>query len=247
LGERAAAIYSRPLFLNSILFKPTSFMSQDDMFIDKIRYGNPSKEEYNNMQVRNFLTIALEEDLKQFPFPKNSTHVVKQELQMLLDYQDSDTVEMRKQIFDVGMIPEIVNICAANGKDAGEVDKICKQVTNDVLPLITKLKYYYNRPRPYQLAYYFHFKLFPYFSKFVSSPCYPSGHATLGAVICEVLGSRYRGAYAGMKELTGMIAESRLYMGVHYVSDNNFALQVAERICTNKDFRKKYEFDIYLD
>lgn len=222
-------------------------MSQDDMFIDKIRFGNPSKEDQHNMQVKNFLTLALEEDLKQFPFPKNSSRATKEELLMLLDYQKSDTVETRKKVFDVGMVPEIINICAANGKDPHVIKQICDQVTHDVLPLITKLKYYYNRPRPYQLAYYFHFALFPDFSKFVSSPCYPSGHATLGAVICEVLGSRNQGAYAGMKELTGMIAESRLYMGVHYMTDNNFALSVAQRVCENKDFRLRHQFDVYLD
>lgn len=223
-------------------------MSQDDMFIDKIRFGNPSKEDYHNMsQDKNFLIMALFEELKQYPFPKNSSEIVKRELKMLLEYQHSETVETRKKVFDVGMVPEIINICAHNGKDPAVVRQICDQVTHDVLPLITKLKYFYNRPRPYQLSYYFHFKLFPDFSKFVSSPCYPSGHATLGAVICEVLGSRCRDAYAGMKELTGMIAESRLYMGVHYVSDNNFALQVAQRICENKDFRKKHLFDVYLD
>jgi hypothetical protein len=221
-------------------------MADNTFWVDKLVYGNPSRDDVQNMEVKNFLTAALYEDLCGYPCPGNSSVAVKHELSELLKYAKSSDADDRKRMLDVGLVPAIVQNCAENGIDPAVVGPIAQSVVRDVLPLVTRLKYRYNRPRPFQLAYYYNVKLFPDFSKFVSSPSYPSGHACLGGVICEVLGSRIQGAYAAMKGFAGDIAETRLYMGVHYLSDNNFALQVAQRICELPQFREKYEFDVYL-
>ena len=36
------------------------------------------------------------------------------------------------------------------------------------------------------------------------------------------------------------VAYSRLYLGVHYPSDNDFAIEIAKEILKHPDFTKKY-------
>jgi hypothetical protein len=44
-----------------------------------------------------------------------------------------------------------------------------------------------------------------------------------------------------LKELADDISVSRLYMGVHYPSDTEFANYVVDVVLSHPDFRKKYK------
>lgn len=212
---------------------------------DDIKYGNPSLEDVNNMTVLTYLDGLLPSLCMRTPFV-NSSVATREELNQLQEYSKNTEHSIRRREFDGALIPYIVDLFAKNGADAENVNKTCNELAEDLLPLITKLKYHFQRPRPYQLAYYYKLAFFPSFSKFVSSPSYPSGHTVLCAVIAEVLGTHYSLQYAGLysvlQNFTGEVMESRLYMGVHYASDNRFALEVAQAVINNKEFRQKYEF-----
>ena len=103
-----------------------------------------------------------------------------------------------------------------------------------------KLKFYYNRPRPYQLANYYKLKLFPYNSYVAYTPSFPSGHTVQAYVILNVISSKYPTYHSYCKEIIDDVAYSRIYMGEHYPSDNDFAKVIGKEILKHPEFTKKY-------
>jgi membrane-associated phospholipid phosphatase len=209
-------------------------------FIDEIQYGNPSKEDYHNMTQKSYLDRLLP-TLRSYTPPKNSWEKTQKELNTLIEFGKQVNEKTRKTIFDTSLVPYINDLFERNGADPEQVRKTTLQITNDVLPIITKLKYTFQRPRPFQLAKYYQVKLFPDYSYFVSSPSYPSGHTTLAAVICEVLGNHYPEAFDIMRSFVSEVAKSRLLLGVHYPSDNTMAFLTAREIVANPEFRIRYK------
>lgn len=208
--------------------------------IDEIVFGNPSKQDYQNMQVPGYLDSLLDE-LKTFLPPPNSSDETKQELIVLLRYTKSTHIS-RKELFDKMLIPHLNDLFVRNGAKQEEVCEITESIVKDVLPIITKLKYHYQRPRPYQLAYYYpEMELYPDFSHFVSSPAYPSGHGVMGLVAGHVLGNLYPESHSVMKNFMREILQSRLALGVHYPTDNQFAETVALAIVSHPEFQHKYD------
>lgn len=211
----------------------------ENSFINKIVFGNPSKEDHNNISVSNYLD-KLFPPLCKYSNPRNNSELTKKELQQLVNSVDSNS-ENRKKLFDSSLMPFVNDLFVRNGADKSEVEATTGNIINDVLPLVTKLKYFFNRPRPYQLAYYHgNMPLFPYFSHFVSSPSYPSGHSTLAIVTGHVLGNHYPNSWQVMQDFVVEVQESRVLLGVHFPSDNVMAQLTAKQIINYPQFRAKY-------
>lgn len=206
--------------------------------IDKIVFGNPSARDYKIMQEQNYLDRLIP-DFKMFPPPKNSSETTKKELQSLTDFVNTKR-EIQHHLFDEQLIAYIKKIFVDAGADQENIDMTAHNIMIDVVPLITKLKYFFNRPRPSQLACYYGLHLFPDFSYFTNTPSFPSGHSTLTAITCEVLGNHYPESYSRMKELIESVSVSRLYIGAHYPSDNDMSMVVAKRVISNPEFKLRH-------
>ena len=97
-----------------------------------------------------------------------------------------------------------------------------KQVMPGVKAIILRLKYYYNRPRPWQIA---QAKGLPLNSETLqssSSPSYPSGHATQGRFVARYLADLYPEYEEEIRKIGEEIAYSRNMAKVHYPSDSKF-------------------------
>jgi hypothetical protein len=106
--------------------------------------------------------------------------------------------------------------------------------------VILKLKYHFQRPRPYQLAQHYKLKLFPFSSVSAETPSYPAGHTFQAALICHVLGNHFPEKFSYFDSLAKDIEYSRIYLGLHYPSDNDFSLYCVETIIKDKDFKARY-------
>lgn len=212
-----------------------------DEFIDQIVFGNATIQDLQVMKDENYLVRALAPDMRRWTPPKNSSRATKEELNILVEYSVTQEKNGRKQVFDQALIPYIEQLFVRNGADAAFVKKIAQEVVDDIIPIITLLKYTFNRPRPFQLAYYQQLRLHPQYSYFVSSPSFPSGHTAIAAVLCEVLGNHFPDSYEAMVAFRKEVSESRLYMGVHYPSDNNSSMMLSEKICGNPEFKIKFK------
>lgn len=213
--------------------------------LDQLAWGNPSIEDLSNIKLTTYLDDLLPDLKDHAPF-LNTSAGTRQELAQLATYSEYREHSARRHVFDGELVPYVNDLFIRNGCDPDHVKTISQNVVADVLPLITKLKFFYQRPRPAQLAYYLKIPFFPHFSKYVSSPSYPSGHSVLAGVLTEVLSGEYSavfpGCYEVMRKFSGEVMESRLYMGVHYPSDNRFALHVAQQILNHSGFHVKYDF-----
>ena len=97
----------------------------------------------------------------------------------------------------------------------------------DISGLIMQLKDYYQRARPYQVAYYTEQNLVPFNSASANTPSYPSGHSTQAYFIGLVESFKYPHKEKEIKKFCSMIAKSRETMGVHYESDTDFGKTIA--------------------
>ena len=214
------------------------------MTIDNIVFGNPSQEDYTQIRTQSILD-DLFPNLRKKSAPSNSQLGTQQELNEVIEAINNVNPEsdqfQKWQILDKSLVPFIKNSFITHGADSEQIHSLLDNVVYDVLPLCTKLKYEFNRPRPAQLAHYYQLKLMPYFSNFAhSSPSYPSGHTLICAVVTKVLTHYYPSAKESLQDGLRELAYSRIALGLHYPSDNEFAIHIADKIIDHPEFKKKY-------
>lgn len=214
------------------------------MEFNDLKFGNPNRKHITSINTNGYLDTLLDE-LSSYPPLENESKDVLLELDTLVKYTDFlEQDEKLKKKFDLYdsdfenyMIERLIN----QGVEQDELISLVKEIHNDIVPLLIKLKYKYNRIRPYQLAYYRKVELNPFKSKSSDSPSYPSGHCFQVRIYVEVIGNKYPKYYQALQELAADIIWSRLYMGLHYPSDNEFALYASECVLKHPEFIKKYK------
>jgi len=103
----------------------------------------------------------------------------------------------------------------------------------DVEVLAIKLKVYYNRPRPYQLAKHYGIDLDYNHSiqnNSANTPSYPSGHTLSAYFSAKVMSLIEPNLKPSLIERARMVADSRVYEGVHFKSDNDFSIYLVDNI-----------------
>ncbi len=210
-------------------------------FLNQVTYGNPNYE-MKILLEKECLVGDLFPELTKEPYPKNDSEATKQELNEVVSaLKDLDTINptlLRRYIsYDRALIPYIDNILKAE-----EVDEmqLMRSIQRDIAPLIIKLKFKFQRPRPYQLANYYKLSLFPMKSTSALTPAYPSGHTIQAIVILTIVGNKHPKLYQSCKRLWEDVAFSRIALGVHYPSDNDFSQEVANKILQHPEFAEKY-------
>lgn len=206
-------------------------------------YGNPSRNFLPYLKKESYLDSLLGE-LASYPFPSNDGQDVIDEINQLINYTntlDSDEVlQKRYKLYDTNFEGYFINVLANVGIDRQEVTDTIKQIHDDVVPFLIKLKYHFQRLRPYQLSHNLNMRLYVFESVTANTPSYPSGHTIQSKLYADVLGNKYPRYYRQLQGLAADIAESRLSMGLHYPSDVLFSEYVAEVCLNHPEFKKKY-------
>jgi hypothetical protein len=210
-----------------------------------LTYGNPSRNYLPYLKTESYLDSLLGE-LASYPFPSNNGQDVIDEINQLINYTNTlssdEVVQKRYKLYDTQFESYFVNVLTNVGLDRQEVIDTIKQIHDDVVPLILKLKYHYQRVRPYQLSHILSMRLYPFESEAqtTNTPSYPSGHSIQSKLYADVLGNKFPKYYKQLQALAADISESRLAMGVHYPSDILFSEYVSEVVLNHPDFKKKY-------
>lgn len=208
-----------------------------------LTYGNPSRNYLPYLKTESYLDSLMGE-LASYPFYNNNGQEVIDEINQLINYTNTlssdEVVQKRFKLYDTKFEEYFVNVLTNVGLDRQEVYDTIKQIHDDVVPLIVKLKYHYQRVRPYQLSHILSMRLYPFESATSMTPSYPSGHSIQSKLYADVLGNKYPKFYKQLQALAADISESRLAMGLHYPSDVIFAEYVTELCLNHPEFKKKY-------
>ena len=209
-----------------------------------LTYGNPNRTLLPYTKKESFLDSLLSE-LYSYPYPDNNSQEVIDELNQLIGLTNSiaDNAEMhqRNNIYDNSFQEYIINVLSNTGIDKQEIAQLIDSIDEDIKPIIVKLKYYYQRIRPNQLAHLLQMNLYPFDSKSADTPSYPSGHTFNSKIYCAVLGNKYPKYYKQLMSLAQDCSDSRMYMGLHYASDAAFGSYAADCVLDHPEFKKKYK------
>ena len=123
--------------------------------------------------------------------------------------------------------------------------KVIETLVDQSRKFIMAAKYKYNRPRPYQVAEFYDINLNGTQLDSMKTPSYPSGHATQGYLVAEVLKSMIPHIAPELNRLAEDIAYSRIVAKAHFPSDKAFGKKVAKIIY--RGFRKSLSEAIKID
>lgn len=209
--------------------------------INEVTYGNPTYQQKEVLDKKSIVGDLFTE-LSKEECPANGSEATKQELNQiksaLENLEKSNPQDLRRYMnMDKSLIQYIEQLLRAEQIDETET---IRGIVGDIQPLILKLKYKFQRPRPYQLANYRKLKLFPLQSISALSPAFPSGHSIQAMVIMTVIGRKHPNLTQFSKRFYEDVMDSRVAIGVHYPSDNDFSVKVANAILEHPKFVDKY-------
>jgi hypothetical protein len=210
-------------------------------WINNVTYGNPVDEFLPYL--KNGAYQSIYEQLKEYPFPPNDSEATQDELRELIAYQNMPEQQDEKIIARyMGYNDDVVGIFKkyVTSKIGENLDSEIDEVIEDSKFVLLKLKFFYQRPRPYQVAQYYKAKLFPFKSMTAISPSYPSGHVFQARLLTELIGNKFPEHYEFLKNLTHDISVSRMFLGLHFPSDNDFAVYCVKTLTKSKEFTTKY-------
>ena len=105
-------------------------------------------------------------------------------------------------------------------------DDEIEPIVNASVDVIKKLKQYYNRPRPHELAKQFNIDLDHFELASMKTPAYPSGHSTQGFLLADYLKEDYPEKAKELDNLANNISDSRNVARAHYKSDSDFGKEL---------------------
>ena len=209
--------------------------------INTITFGNPTQEQLHFIKayIRQHHNIIKVED---YPFPKNDSLVTIQELNNIVDSLDKISMDHNStKLDDFLRINENLD-GALIGYFKEEFDfnftELIDKITQEFYPLIYKLKYYYNRPRPYQLASILKLNLFPF--QTTDTPSYPCGDVLLAKLILKAINQKHPELKENCDNLVNVVATSKIFLGQNYQSDIDFSFEIADEIIKSETFKEAY-------
>jgi acid phosphatase (class A) len=212
-----------------------------DTEINKVRYGQPTKEKHELASVPkdkirdwfmdNGLTSKLIDEA-----PANDSETTRKDLDIILGKMKNATGDdltfARYVDHEENVAQVFIDFLESKGIELGMGDWF--SVDSQTESLLFWLKNAINRPRPYQLAYYYELPFYQLIHTDASSAAYPSGHALTAFVMSEHLSLTYPEHRAELIALGKRVAESRELTGIHYPSDTAISQAISDIIFKNK-------------
>lgn len=200
--------------------------------INSLQYGNPRLEQFFVMSEGCSTDQYIDEFKELFP-PENNSSQVKEELRLVTDKMKSlGNPQIRNEYLSIDQ--DLRTYLGMYGSQMGVTnlaewfDELNKVSGSFVL----KLKYFFQRPRPYQLASLYDIELYPLQSCSSLTPAFPSGH-TFQAFMCE----KYLESRGVKNNLSETVARSRVALGLHFPSDNQGSFEIAEKMIEKPEIK----------
>lgn len=200
---------------------------------------------YGLITVEQKLTISrldkglfdLANEFKKYSYPNIATS--KKEIDLMIEFQNSILSKPNWKEYYKTFKEIDENLSLFISKYVFEIGidispKQLQNIYNRFDSLILYLKDIFNRPRPYQLAYYTGQDLKNFKTVTGHSPAYPSGHTFQGWLTCLMLIKKYPSKKNELLKLANIIEQSRVVLGYHFPSDNKFGKLIAIQLSSKK-------------
>jgi len=105
-----------------------------------------------------------------------------------------------------------------------------KMLTKSLEDIITRIKKYYDRPRPAELAKSMGIDFLSDNLDTAQSPSYPSGHTIQSYVVAKMLSNQFPEYEEDLLAIAEIIAQSRIDRGVHFPTDIEYGREVASSL-----------------
>ena len=123
-------------------------------------------------------------------------------------------------------LPIFEKICTKNKVNFPK--KYMEKLIDEAAEIIIKVKYKYNRPRPFQLAPILGINLRSDIVDTAKTPSFPSGHSCQGKLVANVLSKMYPELVEKFQKVAEEISYSRYIGGVHFPSDLVYGDELAD-------------------
>lgn len=200
-----------------------------------LKYGNPPLDYYNVMKMKDPI-LNWRKYLKIIPKPQDHrSDAVKKELLYLKKLNESLTKKQKKRI-NLHDVPtyDFIDFLKENGYDVNF--KLFKAINDELGNMILNIKNHINRPRPFQMALYHKIDLYPLRSQTAWSGSYPSGHGFQSAFWYKYYSYKFPKIKSKLKKFCKEYADSRIYAGYHYPSDNLVSIKLANHFFKKNRF-----------
>lgn len=112
-------------------------------------------------------------------------------------------------------------------------ESFLKNITYYLDPITFRLKYLFNYPRPYQVAFLRDVPMYPSKSTDACSPSYPSGHSIDSLCLGVILSKMHPDHKEAIMKLAYRISMSRYISGIHFSFDKSFGESIGIYIGEN--------------
>ena len=162
------------------------------------------------------------------PPPANDSNETRTELFKLLAYNDGVIDRKMVEEYD-DMTKPFMELIEKHNVDVTKDD--LQQIIDEGAKFTLKIKYKYNRPRPYQIAEHYGIEDFKRHKlDTAKTPSYPSGHALQGRLIGLILTDKdpkHQNQYMAVSQ---RISDSRIMARAHYPSDKEYGEKLADEL-----------------
>ena len=162
------------------------------------------------------------------PPPTNDSNETRTELFKLLAYNNGVIDRKMVEKYD-DLIKPFMELIEKYNVDVSKDD--LQQIIDEGAKFTLKLKYKFNRPRPYQMAEHYEIEDFKRHKlDTAKTPSYPSGHALQGRLIGLILTDKdpkHQNEYMAVSQ---KISDSRIMARAHYESDKVYGEKLADEL-----------------
>ena len=199
--------------------------------IDNIKFSTDKDFEYwkkNPYQLPEGLDIDWKNILPEPP--PNRSEQTKSELRQVQLISTNLTGEEVKLVYEVDKDPGLIFVPFLENKKLPYPKEEIEAYWSVIYPLVMNLKWFYNRPRPYQLGPKYGMEIKYIRTETHHTPAYPSGHTAYGNLVALILSEKYPEYSKSFQAFVLQVGEARVLQGVHYPSDNDAAVKLTNNI-----------------
>lgn len=209
---------------HKLLSEINSLIQSNSIDVDSIVYTNKTIDyklsDIINFDWRNALPTP----------PKNSSLQTQEELIYISDLTLNRTQTDLELINIVDKDPAILVKQICDQYNISFPSTLFDQWYENTKNLIYAIKEHFNRPRPKQLADFYHLKLDVIDSDTAQTPAYPSGHTVYAKLAALLVQSLHPELEFVLNKAVINVAYARCCQGVHFPSDNQASILLANII-----------------